>query len=116
MAWSLYTRILVATTMVSNTLKEDDPELPATLVNIAFYYGIAIGLGVAGTAENKSMSGRLTLPTRFRGYRAAYWTSVGIAIFGLGICLVLVFRNWRKRAGSGHDELDEPELQDTPSV
>jgi len=102
--------------MVSAAVKENDPELPATLVNIAFYYGIAIGLGVAGTAENKSMSGRLTLPNRFRGYRAAYWTSVGMAVFGLGICLVLVLRNWRRRARSDQDEADEVELQATPSL
>ncbi|KAI1750297.1 major facilitator superfamily [Xylaria castorea] len=108
MAWGLYTSIPVATLMVSRAVKKSHGGIAASLVWVATYYGMGLGIAVAGTAEHGAMSGKLTVQNRLRGHRAVYWTSVGLSGFGLALCLVLTFVS---RSRKGHAERRRPRCQ-----
>ncbi|KAI3324098.1 major facilitator superfamily transporter [Xylariaceae sp. AK1471] len=94
MAWGLYTSVPAATLMILNAVDKQHHSVATSLISTVTYYGMALGLGVAGTVESNIMSTRLTVLNRLRGYRAAHWTSVGLAGIGFVICLALA---WRKR-------------------
>lgn len=73
----------------------------ASLVNIVVNYSIAIGLGLAGTVEVEVSSKGANI---LEGYRAAQYTSVGLASLGLGISILLaacVMRPERKGVRRG---------------
>ncbi|KAI1193305.1 major facilitator superfamily transporter [Nemania serpens] len=89
MAWGVYTSVPVATFMISRAVQKTHAGIAESLVWMVTYYGVGLGLGVAGTIEGKAMNGRLTTHHRLRGYRAAFWTSVGFAGLGLVVCLAL---------------------------
>ncbi|KAI0436856.1 major facilitator superfamily transporter [Xylaria telfairii] len=91
MAWGLYTSIPAATSMISRAARKRLGGIAASLVWVATYYGMGLGLAVAGTAEHSAMSGKLTIHNRLRGHRAVYWTSVALAGLGLAVCLALTF-------------------------
>ncbi|KAI8944520.1 major facilitator superfamily [Xylaria longipes] len=100
MAWGLYTSIPVATLMVARAVKKGHGGIAAGLVWAATHYGMGLGLAVAGTIEHGAMraGGKLTVHNRLRGHRAVYWTSVGLAGFGLVLGLALTFAS-RSREG-----------------
>ncbi|KAI0449681.1 major facilitator superfamily [Xylaria acuta] len=100
MAWGMYTSIPVATLIVSRAVKKRRSGIAASLVWVATYYGTGLGLAVAGTVEHGAASGKSTVHNRLRGYRAVYWTSVGLAGFGLVLGLALAFasRSGRKQS------------------
>ncbi|KAI3333693.1 major facilitator superfamily domain-containing protein [Ustulina deusta] len=91
MAWGLHTSVPVATLMILKAVNKKHGGIAASLVCTATYYGVGLGLGVAGTVERNVMSGRLTAHHRLRGFRAVYWTSVGLAAFGFAVCLALAW-------------------------
>lgn len=97
MAWGLYTSIPVATSMISRAAKKKLGGTAASLVGVATYYGMGLGLAVAGTAEHSVMSGKLTTHNRLKGHRAVYWTSVGLAGFGFVVCLALTFASGSRK-------------------
>ncbi|KAI1817305.1 major facilitator superfamily-domain-containing protein [Poronia punctata] len=109
--WSAYTIVPLAAALISQG-REIGPDLAAMLVDTAVFYGIALGLGIAGTAESRSMDGSLTLADRFKGYRAAYWTSVGMAGLQLLVYLSLLFATRRKKRETPILEDGAIELQD----
>ncbi|KAI0854627.1 major facilitator superfamily [Xylaria cubensis] len=108
MAWGLYTSIPVATSMVARAVKKRNGSIAASLVWVATYYGMGLGLAVAGTAEHGAMSGKLTVENRLRGHRAVYWTSVGMSGFGLMLCMALTFAS---RSRKGPAERQRPRCQ-----
>jgi MFS family permease len=74
-----------AATILSNTVPVNHQGVSASLVNTVINYSIAIGLGIAGTVEAQvSPQGTRLLD----GYRAALYTSVGLAGLGFGIAVV----------------------------
>lgn len=85
-----------STLFLSDVVPVKHQGVSASLVNIVVNYSIAIGLGLAGTVEVEvSLNGAHIL----EGYRAAQYTSVGLAGLGLGISIVLaacVMRSERK--------------------
>ncbi|KAI1110432.1 major facilitator superfamily transporter [Nemania sp. NC0429] len=83
MAWGAYMSVPVATFRISRAVRKTHAGIAESLVWMVTYYGVGLGLGVAGTIETKAMGGKLTAQHRLRGYRAAFWTSVGFAVFGL---------------------------------
>ncbi|KAI0197828.1 major facilitator superfamily domain-containing protein [Astrocystis sublimbata] len=87
MVWGLYTSLPVAISMVIETVRNMDKDAATSLVWMAGYYGMGLGLALAGTIEHAVMSGELNRLSRLRGHKAAYWTSVGFAVFGLVFCL-----------------------------
>ncbi|KAI0425517.1 major facilitator superfamily domain-containing protein [Xylaria sp. FL1042] len=91
MAWGFYTSVPVATLMILTAVNKKHGGIAANLVCTAAYYGVGLGLGVAGTVEKSAISGgKLTVHNRLRGHRAVYWTSVGLAGFGFVVCLAIM--------------------------
>lgn len=89
MAWGLYTSVPAATMLVLGVVKQRHRDMVAQLVFMVTYYGMGLGLAMAGTVESNTMSGKLTIRNRLRGYKAVFWTSFGLATFGLAVCLAL---------------------------
>ncbi|KAF7114425.1 hypothetical protein CNMCM5793_008729 [Aspergillus hiratsukae] len=69
----------------------------ASLVNTVINYSIAIGLGIAGTVEAEVSHHGVDL---LRGYRAALWTSVGLAVLAFGIAFVYAICTFREQRPS----------------
>ncbi|KAI3540347.1 major facilitator superfamily transporter [Colletotrichum filicis] len=94
-----------ATLILSNAVKKEHQGIGASLVNTVVNYGIALGVGFAGTVEVHVSKGAGTKEEQFRGFRGALYMGVGLA--GLGLCVALTFlaREWRHRkGGSGNEE------------
>lgn len=71
-------------TILSDAVPARDQGVSASLVNTVINYSIAIGLGIAGTVEAQvNYDGNQVL----EGYRAALYTSVGLASVGCGIAV-----------------------------
>lgn len=94
MAWGVYTSVPVATRMIVNSVSKKHGGKAATLVCMASYYSMGIGLGIAGTVERNAIRGKWTVHNRLRACRAVFWTSVGLATFGFVICLALAWVSW----------------------
>ncbi|KAI0505900.1 major facilitator superfamily domain-containing protein [Xylaria bambusicola] len=94
MAWGVYTSVPVATRMIVNVVHKKHGGKAATLVCMASYYSIGMGLGIAGTVERSTIGGKLTVHSRLRGSRAVFWTSIGLAAFGVVVGLALAWVSW----------------------
>ncbi|KAI0532094.1 major facilitator superfamily domain-containing protein [Xylaria digitata] len=97
-AWGVYTSVPVATLMILKTVNKKHGGIAASLVCTVTYYGMGLGLGVAGTVERNMLSGKSTVKNRLKGYRAVYWTSVGLATFGFVVCLGLAWASWLRKS------------------
>ncbi|EEP75430.1 hypothetical protein UREG_00276 [Uncinocarpus reesii 1704] len=85
MAWGMDISFPASATILSNTVRVEHQGVSASLVNTVINYSIAIGLGIAGTVEAQvNPAGNRTL----QGYRAALYTSVGLAGLGFGVAVV----------------------------
>lgn len=78
-----------ATLTLSNSVAKKHQGIGASLVNTVVNYGIALGVGFAGTVDVNVHGGIDTEHARLRGYRSALWTGVGIG--GLGLLISCVF-------------------------
>ncbi|OLN84409.1 Drug resistance protein YOR378W-like 4 [Colletotrichum chlorophyti] len=89
-----------ATLILSNAVKREHQGIGASLVNTVVNYGIALGVGFAGTVEVHVNNGALTKEDQFKGFRGALYMGVGLS--GLGLCVALAFlaREWRQRRPS----------------
>lgn len=75
-----------ATILLSNAMSRKNQGIAASLVNTVINYSISIGLGFAGTIEERVNNGGSNL---LKGYRGAWYMGIGLA--GLGICIAIVF-------------------------
>ncbi|KJZ69113.1 hypothetical protein HIM_11492 [Hirsutella minnesotensis 3608] len=89
-----------ATLILSNAVAKEHQGIGASLVNTVVNYGIALGVGFAGTVETHLHRGGETSEDRLRGFRGALFMGVGLAGLGLLICLVFLAREnlGRKRS------------------
>lgn len=80
-------------TILSDAVPAKYQGVSASLVNTVINYSIAIGLGIAGTVDAQvNHDGEHVL----EGYRAALYTSVGLASVGCGIAVgYAVFLEYR---------------------
>lgn len=98
-----------STLFLSDSVSAEHQGISASLVNTVINYSIAIGLGIAGTVEYKVVKDT-SLAAILEGYRAAQWTSVGLAGLGLSVALLLALLNGKKipqekcEAGSSESE------------
>ncbi|KAK1996680.1 major facilitator superfamily transporter [Colletotrichum falcatum] len=94
-----------ATLILSDAVKKEHQGIGASLVNTVVNYGIALGVGFAGTVEVQINNGGRTKEDQFRGFRGALYMGVGLAGLGLSIALTFLAREWRHRnARRGSDE------------
>ncbi|KAI1812780.1 major facilitator superfamily transporter [Poronia punctata] len=87
-----------ATLILSDAVKREHQGIGASLVNTVVNYSISLGVGFAGTVEaNVAHGDKLT------GYRGAMYFGIGIAGFGLVVCLLNLVREGviERKKGSG---------------
>ncbi|KAG5913932.1 hypothetical protein E4U61_006308 [Claviceps capensis] len=81
-----------ATLILSNAVPKAHQGVGASLVNTVVNYGIALGVGFAGTVEVHVNRGGVTKDNKLRGYRGALYMGVGTAALGLLVSGVFVVR------------------------
>ncbi|KAF7158005.1 hypothetical protein CNMCM6106_004294 [Aspergillus hiratsukae] len=97
MAWGMDISFPASTTILSDAVPVKHQGASASLVNTVINYSIAIGLGIAGTVEAEVSHHGVDL---LRGYRAALWTSVGLAVLAFGIAFVYAICTFREQRPS----------------
>ncbi|KAI1120438.1 major facilitator superfamily domain-containing protein [Nemania abortiva] len=98
MSWGVNISVPTAELMVLKLVHRRHGGIVATLVWTAMYYGMGLGLGIAGTVESNIGSRRSRVHNRLRGYRAAHWTSFGLAGLGFLVCLALALASRRRKS------------------
>ncbi|KAK7180064.1 hypothetical protein DPSP01_011192 [Paraphaeosphaeria sporulosa] len=98
MAWGMDVSFPASTLFLSDSVSIEHQGISASLVNTIINYSIAIGLGIAGTVEYQVVRGTSN-KSILQGYRAAQWTSVGLAGLGLGVALLLVVLKRQRTLG-----------------
>ncbi|CAG9940311.1 unnamed protein product [Clonostachys rosea f. rosea IK726] len=83
-----------ATLILSNIVAKHHQGVGASLVNTVVNYGIALGVGFAGTVEVHVHGTASTPEEKLRGYRGGLWMGVGLAAAGMMICVVFVLRDF----------------------
>ncbi|KAG5912972.1 hypothetical protein E4U53_005067, partial [Claviceps sorghi] len=86
-----------ATLILSDAVPKAHQGVGASLVNTVVNYGIALGVGFAGTVEVHVGRGGATTDDKLRGYRGALWMGVGTAGLGLLVSGAFVVRERRCR-------------------
>ncbi|KAH1730469.1 hypothetical protein KXX25_007113 [Aspergillus fumigatus] len=97
MAWGMDISFPASTTILSDAVPVKHQGASASLVNTVINYSIAIGLGIAGTVEAEVSHQGVN---QLRGYRAALWSSVGLAALAFGIALVYAVRTFQEQQSS----------------
>lgn len=82
-----------ATLILSNTVAKEHQGIGASLVNTVVNYGIALGVGFAGTVEVHVHGNGTTTEDRLAGFRGALYMGVGLASLGLVVCLAFLARD-----------------------
>ncbi|KAG8408463.1 multidrug-resistance type transporter aminotriazole resistance [Metarhizium acridum] len=87
-----------ATLILSNTVPKRHQGVGASLVNTVVNYGIALGVGFAGTVEVQVHGDGATPDAQLRGFRGALYMGVGLAGLGLAVSLLFVAREriWKR--------------------
>lgn len=92
-----------ATLILSNAVPKKHQGVGASLVNTVVNYGIALGVGFAGTVEVHVHGSGMTQDEQLRGFRGAFWMGVGLAGLGLGISIAFLVRERLSQRRSGGD-------------
>lgn len=90
-----------ATLILSDAVKREHQGIGASLVNTVVNYGIALGVGFAGTVEVHVHGSGKTMSEMVRGYRGAMYMGMGLSGLGLGICLVFLLVKGRSHKKKG---------------
>ncbi|KAJ6445255.1 MFS transporter [Purpureocillium lavendulum] len=81
-----------ATLILSDAVPRHHQGIGASLVNTVVNYGIALGVGFAGTVEVHVHGSGETKEERLRGFRGALYMAIGLAGLGLIVCLAFLTR------------------------
>ncbi|KAI1127827.1 major facilitator superfamily transporter [Nemania abortiva] len=76
-----------ATLILSNAVKREHQGIGASLVNTVVNYSISLAVGFAGTIEMQVSHG-----DELTGYRGSLYFGIGIAVLGLGVCILFLIR------------------------
>ncbi|CAN8097735.1 unnamed protein product [Discula destructiva] len=93
--WGMDMSFPAATIILSNAVSREHQGIAASLVNTIVNYSIALGLGVAGTVEYQLNNGGKTKEDLLKGYRGALYLGIGIAGFGVLICIAYLLKSNR---------------------
>lgn len=85
----------VSTVFISDSVPEEHQGISASLINTIINYSMALGLGIAGTAE-VAVTRASSTNSLLEGQRAAQYTSLGLAGLGL-MCSILLSYFQRKK-------------------
>ncbi|KAF1738006.1 Drug resistance protein [Beauveria bassiana] len=81
-----------ATLTLSNAVAKQHQGIGASLVNTVVNYGIALGVGIAGTVEVNVRGPSDSSDDRFNGFRSGLYTGIGLAGVGMATCVVFLFK------------------------
>ncbi|TQV95441.1 MFS transporter [Cordyceps javanica] len=81
-----------ATLTLSNAVAKEHQGIGASLVNTVVNYGIALGVGIAGTIEVNVRGSSDSLDDRLNGFRSGLYTGIGLAGLGMGTCIIFLFK------------------------
>ncbi|KYK54407.1 major facilitator superfamily transporter [Drechmeria coniospora] len=81
-----------ATLILSNDVSKEHQGIGASLVNTVVNYGIALGVGFAGTVEVQVNGKGELVEEKIRGFKGALYMGVGLASLGLAVSLVFLAR------------------------
>lgn len=81
-----------ATLILSNAVPKEHQGVGASLVNTVVNYGIALGVGFAGTVEVHVHGKGETMDEKLRGFKGALFMGVGLAGLGLVVSLAFLMR------------------------
>ncbi|EGX87942.1 MFS transporter [Cordyceps militaris CM01] len=84
-----------ATLTLSNAVAKEHQGIGASLVNTVVNYGIALGVGLAGTIEVNVRGPSDSSDDRLKGYRSGLYTGIGLAGLGMGTCIMFLFKRNR---------------------
>ncbi|KAF6809475.1 major facilitator superfamily transporter [Colletotrichum musicola] len=104
-----------ATLILSDAVAREHQGIGASLVNTVVNYGIALGVGFAGTVEVNIARGATSTEDRFKGFRAAMYMGIGLAALGLCVSLSFLTREWRHRREGKKDAEKAAEAQEMRS-
>lgn len=94
--WGMDMSFPAATLILSNAVERRHQGIAASLVSTVVNYSISIGLGIAGTVEvHVNNEGKTTVDLLY-GYRASWYTAVGLSGLGMIISLMFVIKGWRE--------------------
>lgn len=82
-----------ATLILSNAVKKEHQGIAASLVATVVNYSTSLGVGFAGTVEVHVNNGGKTQADLLKGYRGALYMGIGLAAFGLVICLIFLAKD-----------------------
>lgn len=94
--WGMDMSFPAGTLLLSNAVAREHQGIAASLVATVVNYSIALGLGFAGTVENRVNNGGMTPADMLKGYRGAFYVGIGLAGLGSLICFVFLFKSRRK--------------------
>ncbi|KAI9830913.1 MAG: hypothetical protein M1819_005295 [Sarea resinae] len=97
--WGMDMSFPASTLVLSNTMPHQHQGMAASLVTTIINYSMSIGLGIAGTVEmqiNKSGTEML------KGYRAAWYTAIGLSGLGVAIAALFVYQSYTKHGNVQH--------------
>ena len=99
------------TVIMSNAVPREDQGIAGSMISTVVNYSISLGLGFAATAEVYLNNGGRTQADLLRGYRAAWYVSIGVAGLGCLVCLTFLLKEYlrpyrEKRAAAQDDTCD----------
>ena len=102
--------VFAATQIIASSLVSRDHQGAAgSLIGTLLTYGLSTGLGFAGTVEKYS---NRVGSDPLRGYRAAGWLGVGMAVGALVLGTVFVRMPKNDKEGCGEEEVEPTEKMD----
>ncbi|KAM3549923.1 hypothetical protein ARSEF4850_008602 [Beauveria asiatica] len=81
-----------ATLTLSNAVAKEHQGIGASLVNTVVNYGIALGVGIAGTVQVNVRGPSDSSEDRLNGLRSGLYTGIGLAGVGMATCVVFLFK------------------------
>ncbi|KAL7622454.1 multidrug-resistance type transporter aminotriazole resistance [Parahypoxylon ruwenzoriense] len=96
-SWAIDTSFPAIALSLSNSVERKHQGTAASLVSTVMNYSISLGLGIARTAESCVNRSDSSAGSKLKGYRAALFIAVGLAVSGTLICSAFLLKNyWRK--------------------
>ncbi|KAI0477432.1 major facilitator superfamily-domain-containing protein [Xylariaceae sp. FL0804] len=98
--WAMGSINAAATLLITDSAEKKHFGVLSILIGTVTFYGIFIGLGVAGTVETYATGVTSATQDGSQRYRNALWTSVGLGGLGLILCLLLAARSYMRNRHS----------------
>ena len=102
--WGMDMSFPAATLILSNAVSREHQGIAASLVNTVVNYSIALSLGIAGTIELRLNNGGTTKADKLKGYRAALYFAIALAVLGIVVCIAFLIKSRRNQKRSRDNE------------